>query len=250
MIIFNSKKYSKIVLLALVILGLFTFWYFHTKASSLNQALLSKSFIDRGDNSKEEIKNETVVDTSKYAHVMPVEPGTKWIYEGKRIWYDSKLDPGLVGTAQETTGQKIVEIKSIKKEGDNLRVFISVSYKNNPDDFDKFKESFVLSESGYAFDGTNLSYFPLVKGQRLSPSDSDFERTDNYYVSYVYSVSVKNVLGKQARCYDIVYDTLPDESLDTFCEGIGYIRNSYKHHGTPDEWDYNLILIEHPVLKD
>lgn len=242
MIIFNSKRFSKIILLVLVILGLFAFWYFHNEASLLNQTLLSKSFIDRRDNLKEETKNEAVVDTSKYTYVMPVKPGTKWIYEGRRIFVEINQNK-----AQEVIAKKTVEITGIKKEGNNLRVFTKISYKNEPD-FNGGDNSFLVSESGYAFDGTNLAYFPLVKGQRLT--SPDLERTDNLYVDYVSSVSIKNVLGKQHRCYDISYYGLPDETLDVFCEGIGYIRDSYRHHGTPNEWDYNLILIEHAVLKD
>ena len=219
---------------------MFTFWYFHNKASSLNQALLSKSFIDSGDNlKKEETKNEAAVDTSQYAHIMPVEPGTKWIYEGKRIFVETNQNK-----AKETIAQKVVEITSIKKEGHNLRIFTKTSYKNEPD-FDGGEDSFLISESGYAFDGTNLAFFPLVQGQRLTSPDLD--RIDNLYVDYVSSVSIKNVLGKQHKCYDISYYGLPDESMDIFCEGVGYIKDSYRHHGTPDESDYNLIFIEHPV---
>lgn len=232
-----SKKFWIVSTASFVIFGI-SFLKIH---NSYPQTANIVSAIESSSSKPDMDKNDDIIDTSKYSSIMPVKPGTKWVYEGKRIVYSSEQNKAV-----ETNGQKIVEVKGVKKEGDNLRVLISVSYLNNPVDFDKYRESFVLSQSGFAFDDTNIAYFPLVKGQHLSPSDSDFERTDNYYVSYVYSVGVKNVFGQPHRCYDIVYDTLPDESLDTFCEGIGYIRNSYEHHGTPDEWDYNLIRIERP----
>lgn len=244
MIIFNSKKFLKIVLVVSVILvltGCFLYFYYKAPLTRLGHAL--NSFINKEYHSEEETNNEVVLDVSQYANVMPVETGTKWIYEGKRIFFDVNQDKTM-----EVIAKKTVEITSTEKDGDNLRVFIKTSYQNEPD-FEEGEDSFLLSEFGYAFYGTNLSYFPLASGQRLSPPDSDPERTDNYYVDYVYSVSIKNVLGKRSRCYDIVYDTLADESLEVFCEGVGYIRDSYKHHGTPDEWDYKLIRIEHPEIS-
>jgi hypothetical protein len=202
---------------------------------------------------KEAVKEtREVVDTSIYASVMPVQVGTKWIYEGKRIFYN----PNLKKT-QETTAQKIVEITSTKQEGANLRVYTFISYKDEPE-FKGHPDSFLINTtppdsdlgliSGYAFYEDNITYFPLVKGQRLSPSD--IERTDDSYVDYVSSIDIKNVLGKQYRCYGISYYSLSDERLEVFCEGLGYIKDSSKHHGTPDEWNYNLVRVDRPVPKN
>lgn len=210
----------------------------------LNLALLtgkyfSKIKFNNKDKETGEAIKEEPIDVSDYDFIMPVQPGTKWIYEGKRIYYDATQDKVI-----ETVAQKNVEITEIKRDGPNLRVFIATSYKNEPE-FTESQDSFLVSESGFAFDGTNLAYFPLVKGQRLTAPD--LERTDDLYVDYVTSVNVKNVLGKKYRCYDISYYGLPDESLEVFCEGIGYIQDSYKHHGgTPDEMDYRLIRMENP----
>lgn len=191
---------------------------------------------------QESLHEDDPIEASKYISIMPVEIGTRWIYEGKRIFYnpDSKK-------AEETTAQKIVEITGLEKEGENLKVFTRTSYVDEPF-FEGGVDSFIISESGYAFDGTNLINFPLFGGQRLSPLNP--ERTDNLYAKYVLSVGMKNILGKQYRCYDITDDTLSSESLEVFCEGLGYIRDSYKHHGTPDESDYNLIRLERPESNE
>ncbi|OGN13825.1 MAG: hypothetical protein A3J47_03790 [Candidatus Yanofskybacteria bacterium RIFCSPHIGHO2_02_FULL_43_22] len=218
------------VVLGTLILGTGVF-YLHNDYDN-ESALLSQNLTD---------KKVDDIDVSRYLQVMPIQPGTWWVYEGKRIFVEVNDTK-----AQETIAQKITEISDIKKEGNNLRVFTKTSYKNDPD-FNEVEDSFLISESGYAFDESNLAYFPLVKGQRLT---ADYpERTDGYYDYYVTDVSVKNILGQQRKCYDISYYALPDESLETFCEGVGYVRDSYEHHGTPNEWDYKLIRIEYPALK-
>lgn len=205
----------------------------------LNLALLTKIYFNNRDKETDETIKEESIDGSNYAFVMPVQPGTKWIYEGKRIYYDATQDK-----VTETVSQKTVEVTEIKRDGPNLRVSITTSYKNEPE-FTGGQDSFLISQSGFAFDGTNLAHFPLVKGQRLTASG--LEQTDNFYVYYVASVNIKDVLGKKYRCYNISYYGLPDESLEVFCEGIGYIQDSYKHHGgTPDEMDYRLIRMENP----
>ena len=186
---------------------------------------------------------DEVIDTSIFTPIMPVEVGTRWTYEGKRIYYDPTLEK-----TKEVTVQKTVEITSIKMEGNNLRVFTLVSYKNEPELKDN-QGSFLVSALGYFFGETNVAYFPLAKGQRLTSDYTNFTyRTDGYYDYWVTAVNVKNILGKKHTCYDISYHGLPDESLDVFCEGVGYVEDSYKHHGTPDEWDYKLIRIENPSL--
>lgn len=61
MIIFNSKKYSKIVLFALVILGLFAFLYFHNKSSLLNQAPLTPPLFGNND----EVVGESLINSNR-----------------------------------------------------------------------------------------------------------------------------------------------------------------------------------------
>ncbi|MDP3988617.1 MAG: hypothetical protein Q8P93_00040 [bacterium] len=185
--------------------------------------------------------NEDNVDVSRYSRVMPVSPGTKWTYEGKRVFYNPSASE-----VQEVIAQKVVEVKGIKKEDDTLRVFTHAVYKNDPD-FNERDDSFLVSESGYGFNGKDIAPFPLAEGQRLTNYDP--ERTDGYYDDWVTAVNLKDVLGTQRKCYDISYRGLPDESLAIFCEGVGYIQDRYEHNGTPNEWDYRLIRIEDPALE-
>lgn len=234
----SELLHRKIITLGLLIVGAVLVYVLFSNSKlfpiSQNEEATANVLMSNG--------NEEFIDTSKYSFIMPVRPGTKWIYEGKRIFYNTDR-----GEVQEIIGQKTVEIKRVEKEDDKLRVFTHVYYKNDPD-FNESNDSFLISESGYGFNSSNMAYFPLINGQRLT---ADYpERTDGYYDYWVAAVSLKNILGKQHKCYDISYRGLPDESLDVFCEGVGYVQDSYKHHGTPNEWDYRLIRIEYPALKD
>lgn len=243
-------KTSHIYPIILVSIFFVVFIFIKTKAEvvPITRTTNTLSNIKESATRNNEIK---IIDTSKYNSIFPIQIGTKWIYEGKRIFYDQEQQK-----IQETISQKTVEITSVKREGDNLRINTQVSYKNEPELLggdDSFLINLVPDSDiglifGYAFYKDNITYFPLVRGQRLTPSD--LERTDNLYVDYVSSVSIKTVLGKQHKCYDISYFGLPDESLEVFCENIGYIEDSYKHHGTPNEWNYKLISLDQPIIKD
>ena len=61
MIIFNSKKYPKIIFTCPSISGLFSFWYFHYKSLSLNQAPLTPPLF--GENG--EVVGESLVNSNR-----------------------------------------------------------------------------------------------------------------------------------------------------------------------------------------
>ncbi len=182
---------------------------------------------------------EKPVDVSSYSAVMPVAVGTKWTYEGKRIFYDLTEQK-----EKEVTIKKVAEVTGIEKDGDNLRVLVQETYTNDPELTDR-EISYWISESGIASTGNNVVNFPFTKGQTLFNDDPSQERTDGLYADIVKSVDTKVILGKEYRCYDISNNTLGSASFETFCEGVGYVRNYYEHHGTPDEWDYKLVKIDY-----
>lgn len=177
------------------------------------------------------------IDVSKYTPVMPVSIGTKWTYEGKRLFYDTAEQK-----EKEVIAQKVVEVTGIENDGENLRVFVRETYTNDPE-FNEREISYWISESGIASTGNNVVNFPFIKGQELFNDDPDQRRTDGLYADIVTSVSMKNILGKEYKCYDISDSTLGSTSLKTFCEGVGYVRDYYQHQGTPNEWDYVLASL-------
>jgi hypothetical protein len=180
-------------------------------------------------------KSEAVIENMR--PFMPLT-GTRWVYEGKRIFYDKDSQ----GT-KEIAAMKIVEVTSVTSEGDNVRATYKETYTNDPD-FTEREGSFLFSENGFSFDGETVAMFPLEKGQRLSYDAP--ERDDGFYDYYVTYVLEQVLFGKNTTCYEITYRTMADVENKIFCEGVGYVRDRYKHSGTPNEADYHLIDIPKP----
>ena len=164
--------------------------------------------------------------------------GTRWIYEGKRIFYDNETQK-----VKEVTAQKVVEITGVENEGDNVRATYKEKYTNDPD-FTEREGSFLFSDNAFAFDGETVVKFPLESGQRLSFANPD--RDDGLYDYHVGVVLEQEIFGKSTTCYEIIYKTLADRENKIFCEGLGYIRDQYVHNGTPNEADYQLVGIPRP----
>ena len=186
---------------------------------------------------KEDDTASRTIDATKYASVMPVSIGAKWTYEGKRLFYDPAEKK-----EKEVTATKVAEVTDLENDGENLKVSVQETYTNDPE-FTERKISYWISESGIASTGNNVVNFPFTKGQELFNDDPGQKRTDGLYADIVTSVGVKNILGEEYKCYDISDNTLGSTSFQTFCEGLGYVRDYYKHHGTPDEWDYKLVSL-------
>ncbi len=184
------------------------------------------------------------IDISKYAFVMPVSVGTRWVYEGKRLFYDRAQEIN-----REVIAQKIVEIINIAETEQGLRVDTKETYTNDPD-FTERKKSYLVSEAGFDFGTGEISSFPLVEGQEVRSVIPD---TDNLYPTKVSKVHPVDSFGNNTPCYDIDDSTSSDTSFTTFCEGVGYVRDYYEHNGTPDESDYLLVRTidpKRPVCPD
>lgn len=164
--------------------------------------------------------------------------GTRWVYEGKRTFYDP-----VSKSVKEVMARKVVEITSVASEGDSVRANFKETYTNDPD-FTERTGSFLFAEDAFSFDGKTVTKFPLVEGQELTELGG--EETDSLYVTSVIKVHKQTVLGTEYPCYDISNSTSGDVSFVTFCEGIGYIRDYYEHNGTPNKSDYQLISVPHP----
>lgn len=62
------------------------------------------------------------------------------------------------------------------------------------------------------------------------------------YVERQEDVSVP--AGIFVNCFKVVYETLPDTSIDWYCPGIGIVKSDYDHHGTITITKSELVKIE------
>jgi|GEM_PF-2730735 len=189
---------------------------------------------------EQRILKSQAIDNESYSEIMSVSVGTKWVYEGKRLFYNP-----VEQKVNETIAQKVAEVTNIEKAGGSLKVSIKETYKSDPD-FTEREATYLLTESGFDFGTGKIILFPLTQNQVLR--ESDIERGDDLYNIHVSKVYEQDILGTEYQCYDITNSTLGSTSFKTFCEGIGYVRDYYEHHGTPNKSDYKLIKIETPNI--
>lgn len=218
-----SRFKSGLILIALLVVGCLFLYFFTGKAEIVQKQEKNSAQLMDLENISEKIRT-----------FMPLT-GTRWVYEGKRTFYDNESQG-----VKEVIARKVVEITGIKSEGDNVRATFKETYTNDPD-FTEKTGSFLFSNEAFAFDGKTMVKFPLVEGQELTELGG--EETDLLYVTSVTKVHRQTVLGTEYPCYDISNSTRGDVSFMTFCEGIGYVRDYYEHNGTPNESDYQLISI-------
>jgi len=67
---------------------------------------------------------------------------------------------------------------------------------------------------------------------------------DKHYVNYIGKKITVSVLGKiEKNCFEVEYYSLPDETMQIFCYGIGYVSYSSKHHGPHDDYEEKLVEV-------
>jgi hypothetical protein len=82
--------------------------------------------------------------------------------------------------------------------------------------------------------------FPLKVGSRWGDSES-LEREDKMYFNYVEKVEDITVpAGTFKDCFKVVFRTLPDDTTEWFCLGVGIVKIEYHHHGTILDWIIEL----------
>ena len=87
------------------------------------------------------------------------------------------------------------------------------------------------------FDG-NMKIYQWPLSDNLSwKAFTDFE----YFMNVDYVGNFETPYSELTGCYVFFIATNPDTSFDTFCPGIGFVKHSYRHHGTPQNDDYTLI---------
>jgi len=181
----------------------------------------------------------------------PLAIGNSWEYKGQeKLWSDYELDGKEIIKPYDHT----ITIKTIKKNKNNVfeiekETCNGKDNQNNPGSCNPSKFYLVNNNICYSRDcyGLELS-FPLPEDQVLL-DQSYKERIgmgidDKMYVNYIHKKQSSLVLGKEmVDCFPIEYVTLPDESIDIFCYGIGFVSFRYKHHGFTDDIEDKLVKI-------
>lgn len=82
--------------------------------------------------------------------------------------------------------------------------------------------------------------FPLKVGAKWGDSES-LNREDKMYFNYVEKVEDVTVpAGTFKNCFKVVSRTLPDDTQEWFCSGVGIVKIEYHHHGTILDWIIEL----------
>ena len=89
--------------------------------------------------------------------------------------------------------------------------------------------------------------FPLKVGAKWGEPEM-LKREDNMYCNYVEKVEdVIASAGVFKDCFKIVFRTLPDDTAEWFCPGVGIVKIEYHHHGTIDNW---IIELKEPCKNE
>jgi hypothetical protein len=74
------------------------------------------------------------------------------------------------------------------------------------------------------------------------------KREDTFYEwSVEDKVTAKVPAGKFEGCYQMIYRTMPDHSLQTVCPGVGFVAEEYMHHGTVNQYRIELAKVTTPA---
>lgn len=185
----------------------------------------------------------------------PLAVKNSWEYNGQeKIWIGSGVDGREIIKPYDHT----ITIKTIKKNKKNVfeiekEICNGKDNLKNPGECNLSKFYLVNNNICYSRDCYELELsFPLPENQVLL--DQYYKERvgmgidDKMYVNYVHKKQSSAVLGKEtANCFPIEYRTLPDESMDVFCYGIGPISYSYVHHGALDIIQENLAGINFSI---
>jgi hypothetical protein len=203
---------------------------------------------------------------------VPMEKGTRWVYEGKVKWT-------VLGSAKV----KMARIRWVSEvmhsfQGANARaavvrgfpdelawyepeqtagfsVLLSVSnrmYCLKADGESRAKGlARRLSKNPRAMSASSEQFleWPLVVGWRAA---QDPPRDDTWYCWCVESaeekaLSVEGFAGRRrSKVYRLAYRTCPDHQIIEIVPGLGIVRFVYEHHGTIASADVNLISFGTP----
>jgi len=180
----------------------------------------------------------------------PLAVGNSWEYKGwEKMWEGD----GSSGEEIIKPYNHMITIKSIKKNKDNIfeiekETCNGNNNQNNPGSCSLGRFYLVNKDVCYSRDCQELALsFPLPEDAALideSYKDRMAIVDDRRYVNFIHKKQKNIVLGKEIdNCFLIEYKTLPDESIDTFCYGIGFVSSLYKHHGSLDDIEDKLIKI-------
>ncbi|MGE5396345.1 MAG: hypothetical protein ACM3PP_10000 [Candidatus Saccharibacteria bacterium] len=211
------------------------------------------------------VRNENVptVKDFKAMEYIPLQKGNYWLYTYER----RTASEG--GKVDKTSGRIRMEVKRTYQDsgyflavvqGDPLSCdskatvgYLVSSNKvfNIPADQLKEFEAAARSKSDLPMDrltseNNPILELPLFEGQRWGLNQY-MARSDGKYTWIVtrqrYEVLGSDERAPVAKCYDLEYKTTGDRQTLTFAPAMGILSTGYKHFGTTDEFEVNLIGI-------
>lgn len=157
----------------------------------------------------------------------PLAVGATWIYSAD-ISYQASNDPSEMNTWTGVITDKIIDKQTLQ---DGQIVFIVQESMEPPPPTEVWRQPdlFTYTVLGNMVYKNDLKIFewPIVDEMHWAA----FTGLE-YEVLVKQTGEVDTLSGIYNDCYNLVLATTPDTTTDTFCQGIGFVKHSYQHHGT------------------
>jgi hypothetical protein len=182
------------------------------------------------------LPSQTPVLASPILADFPLAVGTIWEYSAEITYQDPNDYMKLLAWTGTVTDRVIDE-----RVGSGGSIVFTVQEDLEPEPPEQvWRRSgtfeYTLSGDGVFKGSMKIYQVPLQSVQ----SWQAFEGTG--YETLVQRVGeVVTPYGGLDDCYTFTLDTNPDTTMDTFCMGIGFVKHSYRHHGTPQNEEFELV---------
>lgn len=181
------------------------------------------------------IPSETPSPNSQIFADFPLVKGTIWKYSAE-ISYQDPNDYSKLVTWTGLIIDKVID-KKITPDGKIIFIVQEDFEPLPPKDVWRQPRTFEYMVSGNSvFEGSMKIYqWPLEDNMKWK-TFSDFE----YEMIAQHVGEVNTPFRKLNNCFVFIIATNPDTSMETFCTGIGFVKHSYRHHGTPQNEKFVL----------
>lgn len=167
--------------------------------------------------------------------VFPLAAGAAWTYDAQ-IQYADPQDSTKLSTWSGTVTDRV------RSREDTLdgRVVFSVEEALTPEPPPEVWRAPGVFEYTVWLDGVYRDYhkvlqWPLSDGLSwISMGGADYQRVATQLDP------LETPLGTLAGCYEIMLQTNPDTTIDTFCPQVGFVKHAVLHHGTPQTETFTL----------
>ncbi len=164
----------------------------------------------------------------------PLAVGTTWIYSAE-ISYQDPGDPAKFLTWTGTVTDRIINQQAIPDGNTIFKVQEDLD-PAPPDAVWRHSGTFeyIVSGDGVYIRDWKVYQYPLADNIKWEASSGS-----GYEV--VAQAEANGITpGRSGNCYTLITETNPDTTMDTFCQGIGFVKHLYTHHGTLQDEKFTL----------